>query len=132
MGTDQEAVQYHMDNEHGIPNVVVVTNIVTQTQSSSNSPPPTAVYKAGITCIVCGETNFESSAALAEHRSETHMYKCPDCDKEYKLTDSLRKHVRLLHNENDTSLKSGHVSTMHADCSGTTNIDLNTSEVTAS
>ena len=49
--TDQEAVQYHMDNEHGIPNVVVVTNIVTQTQSSSNSPPPTAVYKAGITCI---------------------------------------------------------------------------------
>ena len=49
--TDQDAVQYHMDNEHGIPNVVVVTNIVTQTQSSSNSPPPTAVYKAGITCI---------------------------------------------------------------------------------
>ena len=47
--TDQDAVQYHMDNEHGIPNVVVVTNIVTQT--SSNSPPPTTVYKAGITCI---------------------------------------------------------------------------------
>ena len=139
--TDQDAVQDHMENEHGIPNVVVVTNIVQQ------NPVQHTVYNSGITCIVCGETNFESAQALVEHRSETHMYKCPDCDKEYKLTDSLRKHVRLLHNENvtmtcckfcdkvfyDTSLKSGHVSTMHADCSGTPNIDLNsTSEVTAS
>ena len=80
--------------------------------------------------IVCGETNFESSAALAEHRSKTHMYKCQDCDKEYKLTDSLRNHIRLKHNKNvimtccnfcdmvfyDIGLKAGHVSTLHADC----------------
>ena len=79
--------------------------------------------------IVCGETNFESSAALAEHRSETHMYKCPDCDKEYKLTDSLRKHVKVTHNENvtmtcckycdkvflDPSQKNGHLINYHPD-----------------
>ena len=92
--------------------------------------------------IVCGETNFESSAALAEHRSKTHMYKCQDCDKEYKLTDSLRNHIRLKHNENvtmtcctfcdkvfyDIGHKAGHVSTFHADCSdsassGNTNLN---------
>ena len=81
-----------------------------------------------ITCIVCGETEFESSAALADHRSENHFYKCLDCDKEYKLTDSLRKHVKVTHNENvtmtcckfcdkvfmDTSQKSGHMASMHS------------------
>ena len=170
--TDQDAVQEHMENEHGIPNVVVVTNIVHQQnghaaagghhaahapshgQSGNGCGTLPGVYKSGITCIVCGETNFESAAALVEHRSETHMYKCPDCDKEYKLTDSLRKHVRITHNENvtmtcckfcdkvfyDTSLKSGHVSTLHADCSNNASKDtteqndmsLNTSSSAAS
>ena len=54
-----------------------------------------------IKCIVCG-LKFETSQALAEHRSENHFYKCGDCDKEYKLTDSLRKHVKVTHNENVT------------------------------
>ena len=124
--TDQETVQDHMENEHAIPNVVVVTNIVQQNPFQN-------VFKSGITCIVCGENNFESAQDLIEHRSETHMYNCLDCDKEYKLTDSLRNHIRMHHNSNvnmtcckfcdkvfyDTRLKSGHVSTMHADCSGT-------------
>ena len=80
-----------------------------------------------ISCIVCGEANFESSSALAEHRSENHLYKCLDCDKEYKLTDSLRKHVKITHNENvtmtcckycdkvimDTSQKADHMAKMH-------------------
>ena len=51
-----------------------------------------------------------------------------DCDKEYKLTDSLRKHVKVTHNENvtmtcckfcdkvfmDTSQKPGHMASMHS------------------
>lgn len=101
-------VQNHMENEHGIANIVVVNNINL------------------INCVVCGMT-FENGQALAEHRAENHFYKCLECDKEYKLTDSLRKHVKVTHNENvtmtcckfcdkvfmDTSQKSGHMATMH-------------------
>ena len=41
--------------------------------------------QTGITCILCGETNFESASALVLHRFDTHKYKCPDCDKEYRV-----------------------------------------------
>ena len=85
-----------------------------------------------INCVVCDEGNFKSKFALAEHRSEKHFYKCPECfyaPKEYKLIDSLRKHIKTTHNENfimtcckfcdmvfmDLSLKSTHMSSFHSD-----------------
>ena len=89
-----DAVQLHMENEHGIANVVVVNSM-----TPTSLPPIKNELK--IKCIVCG-LKFETSQALAEHRSENHFYKCGDCDKEYKLTDSLRKHVKVTHNENVT------------------------------
>lgn len=132
-----DAVQNHMENEHGIANIVVVNNVtLSSPQSVQQSPPPTppqtqftTSISSSITCIVCGQVGFESGNALAEHRSENHFYKCLDCDKEYKLTDSLRKHVKVTHNENvtmtcckfcdkvlmDTSQKSNHLATMHKD-----------------
>ena len=73
------------------------------------------------------------------------MYKCQDCDMEYKLTDSLRKHIRHKHDKNVTmtccnfcdkvfynmSLKAGHVSKFHADCSGSSrNTNLNENRIT--
>ena len=135
--TDQDTVQDHMENEHIIPKEekLVTLNAVQINNTTS---------EMGITCIVCGEINFESPNDLIHHRSDNHMYKCLDCPKEYKLTDSLRKHIRLTHNENivmtcckfcnkvfyDVSLKSSHVSSMHGDCntgSNNSNIDLDTS-----
>ncbi len=114
-----DAVQIHMENEHGIANVVVV--------NSMSSPVPVK-NELKMKCIVCG-LKFETSQALAEHRSENHFYKCGDCDKEYKLTDSLRKHVKVTHNENvtmtcckycdkvflDPSQKNGHLINYHPD-----------------
>jgi len=130
------AVQNHMENEHGIANIVVVNNVVQNPMTSTPTPGKIQTLKIKddtITCIVCGETEFDSSAALADHRSENHFYKCLDCDKEYKLTDSLRKHVKVTHNENvtmtcckfcdkvfmDTSQKSGHMASMHSDIAKT-------------
>ena len=46
--TDQEATQYHIENEHGIPDDNMVINNVTQTSIKS---PLTTDCKAGITCI---------------------------------------------------------------------------------
>merc|ERR1719357_664791 len=74
-------------------------------------------------CIVCRETGFESIKSLVDHRSENHPYKCPDCNVDYKLTDSLRKHMKSRHNEDiemtvcrfcdnvflDVSQKPGHI-----------------------
>ena len=96
---------------------------------------------SSITCVVCGESDFESGIALTEHRSEKHFYKCLDCDKEYKLTDSLRKHVKVTHNENvtmtcckycdkvlmDPSQKSSHLAAMHADVSSNEQRESNNS-----
>jgi len=132
----QAAVQNHMENEHGIANIVVVNNVVQNPMTSTPTPGKVQAMRLkgdSITCIVCGETEFESSAALADHRSENHFYKCMDCDKEYKLTDSLRKHVKVTHNENvtmtcckfcdkvfmDTSQKPGHMASMHSDVAKT-------------
>ena len=79
---------------------------------------------------------------MAEHRSQTHKYKCPDCDKVYKLSKDIRKHNRQAHIENvkmtcckfcdkvfhDSSLKTGHISTFHADLEGSTNNEIKIKE----
>ena len=79
---------------------------------------------------------------MAEHRSQTHKYKCPDCDKVYKLSKDIRKHNRQAHIENvkmtcckfcdkvfhDSSLKTGHISTFHADLEGSTNNEMKIKE----
>lgn len=129
-------VQNHMENEHGIANIVVINNVITSSPPQSANPATTQQQTklssknvSIITCIVCGQNDFESGQALAEHRSENHFYNCLDCDKEYKLTDSLRKHVKITHDSNvimtcckycdkvlmDTSLKANHMASMHSD-----------------
>ena len=79
---------------------------------------------------------------MAEHRSQTHKYKCPDCDKVYKLSKDIRKHNRQAHIENvkmtcckfcdkvfhDSSLKTGHISTFHADLESNTNNEIQIKE----
>ena len=79
---------------------------------------------------------------MAEHRSQTHKYKCPDCDKVYKLSKDIRKHNRQAHIENvkmtcckfcdkvfhDSSLKTGHISTFHADLESSTNNEIQIKE----
>ena len=79
---------------------------------------------------------------MAEHRSQTHKYKCPDCDKVYKLSKDIRKHNRQAHIENvkmtcckfcdkvfhDSSLKTGHISTFHADLESSTNNEIKIKE----
>ena len=79
---------------------------------------------------------------MAEHRLQTHKYKCPDCDKIYKLSKDIRKHNRQAHIENvkmtcckfcdkvfhDSSLKTGHISTFHADLEGSTNNEIQVKE----
>ena len=79
---------------------------------------------------------------MAEHRSQTHKYKCPDCDKVYKLSKDVRKHNRQAHIENvkmtcckfcdkvfhDSSLKIGHISTFHADLESSTNNEIQIKE----
>ena len=99
-----------------------------------------------INCVVCDEGNFKSKFALAEHRSEKHFYKCPECfydPKEYKLIDSLRKHIKTTHNENaimtcckfcdmvlmDISLKSTHMSSFHSDIVRNARLDSQTHNV---
>ena len=116
--SDHDSVQDHLKHEQGVPKFQL-------------SP-----VQTGITCILCGETNFESASALVLHRFDTHKYKCPDpdCDKEYKITWSIQRHVNKNHNIQDkitccrfcnkvfydVNLKLDHISNMHADCSDNT------------
>merc|ERR1719433_1495784 len=118
------------------------TNLNKNRITSENIDKHSLGLKFGITCIVCGETNFECWDALAEHRSQTHKYKCPDCDKVYKLSKDIRKHNRQAHIENvkmtcckfcdkvfhDSSLKTGHISTFHADLECSTNNEIKIKE----
>ena len=130
-----ETVQIHMENEHGIANVVVAVNNVNVS--------PVNVKK--VKCIVCN-LRFENGTELSEHRSEAHFYKCGDCDKEYKLTDSLRKHVKVTHNENvtmtcckycdkvflDPTLKNGHLANFHPDIHSNSSENSNNSIIEVS
>ena len=66
-------------------------------------PPIQTIIKPTIkiTCIICNET-FENLGKLVSHRSDNHHYTCKFCEAEnvkktYKLTDSLRQHIRGAH-----------------------------------
>ena len=51
-----------------------------------------------VLCISCLEM-FRSLKALSDHVTEEHNYVCEVCLREYKLSDSIRKHCRKEHSD---------------------------------
>lgn len=53
-------------------------------------PLPDPVYK----CLDCENLVFRGSQELVKHTNHRIIYKCPDCDREFDLETSLKKHLK--------------------------------------